>query len=736
MRCNVPRFIDNIAPSFIDNRKIGGNIIAEGLTLRDAIPFRGRIRADVESSSFEIPAAVVPKIARICAMGIGLDELLGETCREIVALCNVDACYLVSHRERDGGTEVRHSTGSEECPDLRAVYGPDPLWEDVLAHLSAHGILAVDDVSALSPDDPVRVLHEPHAVRSLLLAPLKFGSGLVGLLALHGYGSPRSWGREGLHIAGAVAYILSAALERRRMEEKLRSSEARYRFLADNALDVISLHDGSGKFLYVSPAARRMLGYRPEEMVGCGSDTFLPPTDQERMREANHRLVAGEVSAVTMQHRFRRKDGGYTEAETVCSVVPGGRGDAPRILRIMRDITERKIMEGRLFESQKLETIGMLAGGLAHEFNNLILAITGTAEMLSLLLAGNEEAAGYLAIIDRMGTRAADLTRQLLAYAGRGKQSPEILSINRIVRENIPVLKAAIPPSVEVRLDLAGEEPRVLADALQIRQAIMSLCMNAAEAMPDGGVLTLRTRGEEFPPGGSLPAGTVGSEDFSPGSKLVFEVSDTGVGMDAEIVSRIFEPFFSTKSFGRGMGLAAVRGIVEGHDGSIRVNSEVGRGTTFTIVFPEAAGSSPGERGREPSSLSGTGTILVADDEEDVRAMVRAMLESFGYRVLEARNGREAADLYRERSGEIDLVLLDMMMPGMTGEEAFSEIRRISPDARALLASGYDEKGRIGEIVASGFSGFLQKPFRRRELGEMVSDALGNGPRKEASNGK
>jgi PAS domain S-box-containing protein len=736
MRCNAPWFIDNTTPSFIHNRKIGRDFIAEGLSLRDPIPFRGRIRDDVESSSFEIPAAVVPKIARICAMGIGLDELLGETCREIVDLCSVDACYLVSYRERGGGAEVRHSPGSGEGPDLRAMYGSDPRWDAVLAHLGAHGILAADDVLALSPDDPVRALHEPHDVRSLLLAPLKFGSGLVGLLALHGYGSPRRWGREGLHIAGAVASILSAALARRRMEEGLRASEARYRFLADNALDVISLHDTSGKFLYASPAAHRMLGYRPEEMVGCGSEAFLLPGDQERMRNANRRLAAGEVSAVTMQHRFRRKDGGYTEVETVCSAVPGGRGDAPQILRITRDITERKIMEGRLFESQKLETIGMLAGGLAHEFNNLLLAITGTAEMLSLLLAGNDEAAGYLAIIDRMGTRAADLTRQLLAYAGQGRQSPEILSINRIVREDIPVLKAAIPPSVEVCLDLAEEEPTILADALQLKQAIMSLCMNAAEAMPDGGVLTLRTRVEKIFPDGSLPAGTIESEGFSPGTKLVFEVSDTGIGMDAEKVSRIFEPFFSTKSFGRGMGLAAVRGIVEGHDGTIRVNSEVGRGTTFTIFFLAATELPPVEEERETLSLCGTGTILIADDEDDVRSMVRAMLESFGYRVLEARDGREAADLYRERSGEIDLVLLDMMMPGMTGEEAFAEIRRISPSARALLASGYDEKGRIGEIVASGFSGFLQKPFRRRELGQMVSEALGIGPRKGASNGK
>jgi len=206
--------------------------------------------------------------------------------------------------------------------------------------------------------------------------------------------------------------------------------------------------------------------------------------------------------------------------------------------------------------------------------------------------------------------------------------------------------------------------------------------------------------------------------------------------MDAETVSRIFEPFFSTKFPGRGMGLAAVRGIVEGHGGSIRVTSEAGKGTTFVVSFPAAAGEPPAEEGKETFSLCGTGTILIADDEDDVRAMLRAMLESFGYRVLEACDGREAVDLYRERGGEIDLVLLDMMMPRMTGEEAFAEIRRISPSARAVLASGYDDRGRIAEVVASGFSGFLQKPFRRRELGQKVSEAMGNAPREEASNGK
>lgn len=676
--------------------------------MADPIPFRGTARTGPEPAQPGIPAAAVSKIARICALGLALDELLAECCREIVTLCGVDACYLVSYRGRGDGAEIRHFTGSPERPDLRTLYGPAPRRDAFLESVRAHRILAVDDLLELPPDDPVRVLHEPHDVRSLLLAPLAFGTGLLGLLALHRYGLPGKWGAQEIALAGEVAPILSAALERRRSEERLRSSEATYRFLAENALDFISLQGMDGTYLYASPAVRRMLGFRPEEVSGCRSGVFLAPEDRERMEEADRRLISGEVPALTMQHRLRGKDGEFREVETVSSIVPGIGGEAPRILRVTRDISERKAMESRLARGHEMDTIGMLAGGVAHEFNNLLLGIAGAAEMLSLLLAGNEEAAGYLATIDRMGSRAAELTRQLLAYAGRGKISPEIVSMNRIVRDDVPMLRSNFPPSVEVCLDLGADVPAIRADAIQLKLMVMNLCLNAVEAMPDGGRLTLRTRRE----GGG------------PGADLFFEVSDTGIGMDAGTLSRIYEPFFSTKFIGRGMGLAAVRGIVEAHGGTIRAASEPGRGTTFSIVFPAADAVPAVEERMEAHPPSGTGTILVADDQDDVRAMVRAMLESFGYRVLEARDGKEAVAVFRENEGGIDLVLLDMMMPGLTGEEAFSEIRRTSPSARGLLVSGYDEKGMIDEAVAAGFFGFLQKPFRRRELGRMVSDAM------------
>lgn len=704
------------------------------------IPFPGGSQGTADVPSAGLSSAAATKIARICALGLGLDELLGEVCREMLSLCGGEACYLAARGPAAAEPEIWHSAVGGACPDLRPAYRSGPAWDGLLDRLSADGILAVHDAGELPPDHPVIAFFDPHPGKSLLLVPLRFGTRMLGILSLHTFAASRRWGREEVRLAEAVAPILAAALERRRIEERLRDSEARYRFLADNARDFISLHDPSGKYLYASPAARRMLGYRPEEMTGCPAGAFLPGADLDRIGRGDRRLLSREVSAVTLEHRLRRKDGTVIEVETVSSAVPDDRGQIRQILRVTRDITERKRMESRLFDGQKAETIGMLAGGVAHEFNNLLAGINGAVEMLGLLLAGNAETERFLEMIGRLGNRAAVLTRQLLAYAGEGKYSPEVIALNQVVTEDVPVLKAALPASVDIRLELAEEPAFVAADITQMKQVITSLCLNAGEAMPDGGTLTIRTRREEGGPG--LLDGTdaaVAAEKRVragrpvAGERSVLEVSDTGCGMAPGTMERIFDPFFSTKFIGRGMGLAAVRGIVETHDGEIVVRSVVGTGTTVSVAFPVAPGKPKEPESRDALPLCGTGLILVADDEDDVRAVVRSLLESFGYRVLEARDGREAVELFRERRGEIDLVLLDLMMPRMTGQEAFAEIRRISPEARAILASGYDESGRLREILAAGFETFLQKPFRRRELGQKVGEALAKLPRRESS---
>ncbi|MCL5965972.1 MAG: PAS domain S-box protein [Deltaproteobacteria bacterium] len=705
------------------------------------VPFRGKgAGCAAEPSTREIPFDAVSRIARICALGLALEELIGEVCREVLALSGAESVWIVSiPADAPSPPDVWSSALTAEGTDLAEAFRPGPAWEAVVDRLRSAGPCVVPDLSRLSPDDPVRALYEPYSVRSVFLAPLKFGTRLLGVLALHAVNRPRAWETASVSLVEKiVAPVIGAALDRRKMEERLRASEARYRFLAENALDFISLHDPDGKYLYASPAASRMLGYRAEAMTGVPITAFLHPDDRDRVLEENGRLVAGTVSAVTLQYRLRRKDGSYAEVETISSGVTDKRGAIRQVLRITRDVTERKRMETRFFESQKLETIGMLAGGVAHEFNNLLVGINGAAEMLALLLAGNAEAGKYLAMIERSGARAVELTRQLLAYARRGQYRPRVLRLSRAVVEDLPLLKAALPAAVELKLDVDEAAPPVAADIAQLKQVVMSLCLNAAEAMPDGGVLTISVRRDEGPAGGGEDSVKAVGGGFErrvrsggplPGPLAVLEVVDAGCGMDEKTIARIFEPFYSTKFVGRGMGLAAVRGIVETHDGVIRVFSEARKGTRVSIGFPAAREAAAEELPPEPSAAPRSGAVLVADDEEDVRAMTRAMLESFGHRVIEARDGAEAVAIFKDRHAEIDLVLLDLMMPRMTGEEAFAEMRRIAPSVRGLLASGYDESGRVREIEAKGFGGFLQKPFRRRDLGRKVGELLAEGGR-------
>jgi len=672
--------------------------------LGNTIPFPGSAREGAGLPPRDIPRSSVPRIARICALGLAFDELLDEVCREILALTGAEGGCLFFCGEEGLSPERLRQAGASGDVTGSAAYSPGPLLDQLLDRLREEGGIRADDLGPFPAEHPLKQLLAGHPVRSALLVPLKFGTRLLGFVALHASG-PRAWGGEAMASMDLVAVILSAVLERRRTEDRLRVSEARYRFLSENSPDMISLHDPSGRFLYASPASLRILGIRPELFAGSPIERFLHPDDAEKVLAESRRVLSGAKETVTLQYRMRRSDGTFAEVEATATPIPG-EGEE-RVLRVTRDISARKRVEERLHESQNLSSIGVLAGGIAHEFNNLISGIQGAVEMLSLHVAENPQARTYMDVILRMGNRAAELTHQLLAYARQGKYTPAVIPIRPLVAETVAVLRASLPAGVELSVAVEEGLPPVYADPVQLKQVVTGLCLNALEAMPGGGRLSVRA--------GREPEGT----------RIVMEVSDTGSGMDEGTMSRIFDPFFSTKSVGRGMGLAAIRGIVENHGGEIHVSSCPGEGSKFTILLPASVERRKSVRHATRSPRPGSGRILLADDEPDVRAVVRAMLESLGYSVLEAGDGREAVDLFRQRHAEIDLVLLDLVMPRLTGEAALAEMRRIAPGVRAILASGYDESGRIGEIVAAGFGGFLQKPFRRQDLGDKVAEILG-----------
>ncbi|PWU02234.1 MAG: hypothetical protein C5B51_21315 [Terriglobia bacterium] len=393
----------------------------------------------------------------------------------------------------------------------------------------------------------------------------------------------------------------------------------------------------------------------------------------------------------------------------------------------IRDYLEERIRnESRLRETQKLESVGILAGGIAHDFNNILTGVLGNASLALDDVPRGSHLAMRLADVVNATERAAQLTKQLLAYAGKGRFVIEPLDLSHQVREISSLIQTSIPRTVQMRLELTESLPCIEADAAQIQQVVMNLVINGAEAIPEGqpGTLLITTGVQEVDD--AYIQTTVPGSDIERGRYVTLEVHDTGAGMDPDVISRIFDPFYTTKFAGRGLGLAAVRGIVRGHRGAIKVYSTPGRGTTFKLLFPATLKEDQKRRSRasEHASLKGTGTILVIDDEEIVRRTAKVTLERFGYEVILAEDGRQGVDAFRRSADRVDAVLLDMTMPVMSGEEAFRELRMIRPDIKVILSSGYNEVEAIRHFTGKGLAGFVQKPYTSLRLAEAVQSVL------------
>jgi PAS domain S-box-containing protein len=390
-----------------------------------------------------------------------------------------------------------------------------------------------------------------------------------------------------------------------------------------------------------------------------------------------------------------------------------------------RDVTERRRFNDRLQQTQKLESLGVLAGGIAHDFNNLLTGIMGNASIVLDDLPSESPGQEHLEAVMKASERAAALTRQLLAYAGKGRFVIEPLNLSELAREITSLLQTSIPRTVELRLQLQNDLPPIEGDAAQIQQLVMNLVINAAEAVEEGQTETvwIITRVEQVSQ--AYINQMIAPNGAEPGKYVSLEVRDAGCGMDAATLSRIFDPFFTTKFTGRGRGLAAVMGMVRGHKGALHVESTPGKGSCFKVLFPVAGGSAASIAPSTPErSLAGDETILVIDDEETVRQAAKSALESYGYKVVAAANGKEGVRIFEEMAGEIDAVLLDMTMPVMSGEEALARLKDIWPDIPVVLSSGYEEADATRRFTGKGLAGFIQKPYAAAGLVEKMKTAL------------
>jgi PAS domain S-box-containing protein len=488
--------------------------------------------------------------------------------------------------------------------------------------------------------------------------------------------------------------------------------------------DAVIRTDYEGHVTLMNAIAEELTGYTESEAIGQDIETVFPIINEHTRsavenpvrRVLRERKVVGLANHTVLISRSGKEivlDDSGAPIASVDGVVSG-------VVLVFRDVTDRRRTEAKILEAAKLESLGVLAGGIAHDFNNLLHGIMGNASLLEDYLGGGE-AREILSNVQQGAQRATELTRQLLAYAGRGRFYIEPVNISRQVREILPLIDTSVPKHVELRLKLDPNLPPVEADRSQIQQIIMNLVINAAEAIGAGGgwvevstgvsaLDTIRFAGEPH-------------AEPNNGSHVVLTVADNGIGMDQTTRSKIFDPFFTTKFTGRGLGLAAVLGIVRGHNGAIDVSSVLGEGSRFRVFFPVAAGTPENVPSTEPAATAGKERVLVVDDEELVRETVRRGLEVAGYQVVLAGNGKEALEILSERPEEFQLVILDLMMPVLSGSEALPQIRQICPRIAIVTTSGYGETEAV-QRFGNSIDGFIQKPYTPSELTRKIRQVL------------
>jgi len=383
---------------------------------------------------------------------------------------------------------------------------------------------------------------------------------------------------------------------------------------------------------------------------------------------------------------------------------------------IIRDITERKKMEENMLHSQKLKSLGVLAGGIAHDFNNLLMVIIGKAGVARKQLEAGSPALKALDHISTASQRAAELCKQMLAYAGKGRFEMQVLNLNKIIEETVQLLQISIAKGVDLKFLPEENLSPVCGDGTQIRQVVMNLVVNASEAMESKeGTIIVKTGIAKVSQ--DYLSETYLSQDLPEGEYVFMEVTDAGLGMSPETQAKIFDPFFTTKFAGRGLGLAAVLGITRGHKGALKIESKLGEGTTFRFLLPKSEGKPVNETDINiDENWQGSGTVLVVDDEENVRNMTAQMLDMLGYKVIAAKDGLQGMEIFKAHFQEIDLVLLDLTMPKMDGHELFREIQKIKPGSPTILMSGYNEDSTVEILRGKTRSAFLHKPFDFTDL--------------------
>ncbi len=520
--------------------------------------------------------------------------------------------------------------------------------------------------------------------------------------------------------AGEVVGVQGALVDisdRKEIEEALRHSEEKYRILVENAKDAIFVAQGD-HLKFMNPSASDILGYTCESIADQPFLEFVHADDREMISNRNRRRLEGESLSDSITFRIINRWGDVRDVD-LNAVLISWEG-TPAVLNFLRDVTTHKRMESQLRNAQKMEALGTLSGGIAHNFNNLLMGIHGNASLSLANLTSSTIASKHLEKIVNLVQSGSKLTRQLLEYARGGAREMGTVSINQLIKDASETL-AATKKQIQIQFKLSKGVPCITADQGQIEQVLLNLLLNSADAMPDGGDVFIETA---FLKGAQAEGKVTLSKNMD---YVLIKVSDRGTGIPKNILDRIFEPFFTTKGLGQGtgLGLSTAYGIVKNHDGDICAESEVDKGTTFFIYLPALSANDTGPAATLDSrEVAGHGTILLVDDEPSVLDPSATLLEHLGFTVFKALNGSVAMELFQNHWESIDLVLLDLILPSMSGKDLYYKFKEIDPQVKVLISSGFSQAGQAEELIADGCLGFIQKPYDINELSTTMMKIL------------
>ncbi|NIA08939.1 MAG: response regulator [Nitrospiraceae bacterium] len=656
-----------------------------------------------------------------------LKELLDLILKRLLKVAYLDRAGIFLLDKDSNKLRLIHAVGIEAAilSDLKDYQVPLNKADNIIAR-TARGkkSILVEDVDKmfLNPQNPILQRLKPKA---FILVPIAIRDQVIGIMVGDNHKN-RTFIREiDRNFLASFANHIAMALENANLYKKLEDSERKYREIVENVNEGIWVLDEEGTIKFSNQYLGEMLGYR--DLIDHNVYSLVDRSERKTLL----RVIMKNMEEKVAKEEIVLQGKGGNAVSVLLSSVPIVTGDHEYSgsLAMLTDLTEKKCLEGKLLQAQKLESIGTMAGGIAHDFNNILTGILGYTMLLKQKVDPGSEIGHYTDIIERSGLKAADLVKRLLAFSRNSYpgKSRILSSINKLIEETLELLKSSLPKNIELESSLEKDIPLVKCDPTQFQQIILNICLNARDAMPDGGHLMVATKETEYK---EIRATHPGLQ-VNPGRYICISLSDTGMGISPEVRDRIFDPFFTTKEVGKGtgLGLAMVYGILKAIGGHVDVKSEVGQGTTFDLFFPVAE-SIEGQAGgpQAANAQRGSETILVVDDEEVVRELASEILSEYGYRVMLAKDGAEAIHIYRAFEHNIDLVIMDMVMPKMTGEQAYMKLKKIDPEVKILLSSGYGSSNQELKKMRRDGVLFINKPYKIKELLSKVRQVLDSEP--------